>query len=171
MTGLCWRSREIAYALAYALTDTRPDAELLQAASTGKLATPEQVATQVVRMLGETKLPKPRILGFFREYFEYGGAIDVFKDEALNRNRVPEVLVSDTDRLIMHFYEQDNNALRELLTTNKSFVQFAIDSKTKKPTRMRARNLEPTSPTACRLTGSGFPSNRLPCPVPNEPAS
>jgi len=133
--------REIAYALAYALTDTRPDAELLQAASTGKLATPEQVATQVVRMLGEPKLPKPRILGFFREYFEYGGAIDVFKDEALNRNHVPEVLVSDTDRLILHFYEQDKNVLRELLTTNKSFVQFAIDSKTKKPTRMRARNL------------------------------
>ena len=133
--------REIAYALAYALTDTRPDAELLQAASTGKLATPEQVATQVVRMLGETQLPKPRILGFFREYFEYGGAIDVFKDEALNRNHVPEVLVSDTDRLIMHFYEQDKHVLRELLTTNKSFIQFAIDSKTKKPTRMRARNL------------------------------
>ena len=133
--------REIAYALAYALTDTRPDAELLQAASTGKLATPEQVATQVVRMLGETKLPKPRILGFFREYFEYGGAIDIFKDEVLNRNHAPEVLVSDTDRLIMHFYEQDKHALRELLTTNKSFVQFAIDSKTKKPTRMRARNL------------------------------
>ena len=133
--------REIAYALAYALTDTRPDAELLQAASTGKLATPEQVATQVVRMLGETKLPKPRILGFFREYFEYGGAIDVFKDEALNRNHVPEVLVSDTDRLILHFYEQDKDVLRELLTTNKSFVQYGIDSKTKKPTRAQARNL------------------------------
>ena len=133
--------REIAYALAYALTDTRPDAELLQAASTGKLATPEQVATQVVRMLGETQLPKPRILGFFREYFEYGGAIDVFKDEALNRNHVPEVLVSDTDRLIMHFYEQDKHVLRELLTTNKSFVQFAIDSKTKKPTRALVKNL------------------------------
>ena len=26
----------------------------------------------------------------------------------------------------MHFYEQDKHALRELLTTNKSFVQFAI---------------------------------------------
>ena len=133
--------REIAYALAYALTDTRPDAELLKAASTGKLATNEEVAAQIRRMLEDPKLQKPRILGFFREYFEYGGAIDVFKDEALNRNHVPEVLVSDTDRLIMHFYEQDKNVLRELLTTNKSFVQFAIDSKTKKPTRAQARNL------------------------------
>ena len=68
MTGL-FGAREIAYALAYALTDTRPDAELLQAASTGKLATLEQVATQVARMLGETKLPKPRILGFSSQVF------------------------------------------------------------------------------------------------------
>jgi hypothetical protein len=133
--------REIAYALAYALTDTRPDAELLKAASTGKLATNEEVAAQIRRMLEEPKLQKPRILGFFREYFEYGGAIDVFKDEALNRNHVPEVLVSDTDRLILHFYEQDKDVLRELLTTNKSFVQYGINSKTKKPTRAQARNL------------------------------
>jgi hypothetical protein len=132
--------REIAYALAYALTDARPDAELLKAASTGKLG-PEEVSAQVHRMLGDAQLQKPRILGFFREYFEYGRAIDVFKDEALNRNHVPEVLVSDTDRLILHFYEQDKDVLRELLTTNKSFVQFAIDSKTKKPTRAQARNL------------------------------
>jgi len=133
--------REIAYALAYALTDTRPDAELLKAASTGKLATNEEVAAQIRRMLEDPKLQKPRILGFFREYFEYGGAIDVFKDEALNRNHVPEVLVSDTDRLILHFYEQDKDVLRELLTTNKSFVQYGINSKTKKPTRAQARNL------------------------------
>ncbi|MFP6872769.1 MAG: DUF1592 domain-containing protein [Verrucomicrobiales bacterium] len=133
--------REIAYALAYALTDTRPDAELLKAASTGKLETPEQVAAQVRRMLANPKLQKPRILGFFREYFEYGGAADVFKDETLNRNHVPEVLVSDTDRLIMHFYEQDKNVLRELLTTSKSFVQYGIDSKTRKPTKASARNL------------------------------
>ena len=133
--------REIAYALAYALTDTRPDAELLKAASTGKLATNEEVAAQIRRMLEDPKLQKPRILGFFREYFEYGGAIDVFKDEALNRNHVPEVLVSDTDRLILHFYEQDKDVLRELLTTNKSFVQYGINSKTKNPTRAQARNL------------------------------
>ena len=133
--------REIAYSLAYALTDTRPDATLLKAASAGQLDTHEEVDAQVRRMLEDPKLRKPRILGFFREYFEYGGAIDIFKDEALNRNHVPEVLVSDTDRLILHFYEQDKNVLRELLTTNKSFVQYGIDSKTKKPTRAQAKNL------------------------------
>ena len=133
--------REIAYALAYALTDTRPDAQLLKAASSGKLTTSDEVTAQVRRMLEDPKLQKPRILGFFREYFEYGGAADVFKDVALNRNHVPEVLVSDTDQLIMHIYQQDKNVLRELLTTSKSFVQYGIDSKTRKPRRASARNL------------------------------
>lgn len=41
----------------------------------------------------------------------------------------------------MHIYEQDKNVLRELLTTNRSFVQYGIDSKTKKPARAPARNL------------------------------
>ena len=133
--------REIAYALAYALTDARPDKELLKAAETGKLITRGQVQAHAERILADDKIGKPRILGFFREYFEYGGAPDVFKDAALNRNHVPEVLVSDTDQLIMYFYEKDKNVLRELLTTNKSFVQYGIDSKTKKPIRARARNL------------------------------
>ena len=133
--------REIAYALAYALADTRPDDQLLKAAASGKLAARDDVEAQVRRMLADSRLKKPRLLGFFREYFEYGGAVDVFKDLALNRNHVPGVLVSDTDRLIMHIYEQDKNVLRELLTTNRSFVQYGIDSKTKKPARAPARNL------------------------------
>ena len=51
----------------------------------------------------------------------------MFKDEALFRSHAPEVLVSDTDRLIMHFYEQDKEVLKELLTTSKSFVQYRED--------------------------------------------
>lgn len=133
--------RELAFAIAYSLTDTRADESLLKAADDGKLATREEVAAHVQRILADDKIAKPRILGFFREYFEYGGAVDVFKDIALNRNHSPEVLVSDTDRLIMHIYDQDNEVLRELLTTNKSFVQFAIDSKTRQPKKAQATNL------------------------------
>jgi hypothetical protein len=133
--------RELAFAIAYSLTDTRPDDALLKAADDGKLTTREEVETQVERILGDAKIAKPRILGFFREYFEYGGAIDVFKDVALNRNHAPEVLVSDTDQLIMHIYQRDKNVLRELLTTNKSFVQHKIDSKTKKSARAHSRQL------------------------------
>ena len=149
--------REIAYALAYALTDARPDKELLKAAETGKLITRGQVQAHAERILADDKIGKPRILGFFREYFEYGGAPDVFKDAALNRNHVPEVLVSDTDQLIMYFYEKDKNVLRELLTTNKNFVQYGIDSKTKKPIRARARNLGAHLAYSCLLYTSPSP--------------
>ena len=70
--------REMAFSIAYGLTDRRPDEALLKAADEGKLATREDVEAQVQRILADDKIAKPRILGFFREYFEYGGAVDVF---------------------------------------------------------------------------------------------
>lgn len=113
-------NREIAYALAYSLTDARPDQQLLKA----DLSTDAAIRAQIERILADEKIAKPRILGFFREYFDYGGAVDVFKDEALFRSHSPETLVADTDRLILYFYERDRDVLRELLTTNLSFVQY-----------------------------------------------
>ena len=119
--------RELAYAIAYALTDRHPDGILLKAAGEQKLATREEVAAQVSRILNNKKIDKPRILSFFREYFEYVHAADVFKDKELFRSHAPRVLVRDTDQLIMYLYEQDKDVLRELLTTRKSFVQYGID--------------------------------------------
>ena len=121
--------RELAYAIAYALTDAPPDDELLKAADDGALATRDEVQEHVDRILIDPKINKPRILGFFREYFEYGGAEDVFKDAELFRSHAAVVLVRDTDHLVMHLYEQDKDVLRELLTTQKSFVQYDIDGK------------------------------------------
>ena len=142
--------RELAFAISYSLTDTRPDEQLLasfngepQASASGDERSRLQLAVkqEVERILEDDKIAKPRILGFFREYFEYGGAVDVFKDIALNRNHAPDVLVSDTDQLVMHIYHQDKNVLRELLTTNRSFVQHTIDPKTKTPKKAEAGNL------------------------------
>lgn len=125
--------RELAFAIAYALTDARPDQELLKAAENGELAAREQVRGQVERILNNAKIEKPRILGFFREYFEYGQAEDVFKDPELFRSHAASVLVRDTDHLVMHIYEQDKDVLRELLTTQESFVEY--DLRNGKPVR------------------------------------
>ena len=73
--------------------------------------------------------PKPRILKFFREYFEYDGALDIFKDAILNVEHDPAVLVNDTDHLIKYILKQDKDVLKELLTTNKVFVNYKIHSK------------------------------------------
>lgn len=126
--------REIAFALAYALTDRRPDSWLLTLADKHELATDVQVAAAVQRMLEDPKLEKPRILRFFREYFQYAQAEEVFKDEKVYSEHDARVLVEDTDRLVQWILQQDKDVLLQLLTTNKSFVAYktAADTKQKR---------------------------------------
>lgn len=131
--------REVAFSLAYALTDRRPDGALLKAAEEGKLATAGQVREQVDRLLTEPKIAKPRILDFFHEYFGYDAAPEVFKDADLFPQHNAKVLVQDTDFLVLHLYERDRDVLRELLTTNLSFVNYAIDSQKKTPRRAEGK--------------------------------
>jgi len=124
--------REIAFALAYGLTDKRPDAELLTAAATGALDTDEGVAKQARRLLDNSKIEKPRILRFFREYFGYDAATEVFKNDKDNPEHDARILIEDTDHLVRYILEQDKDVLRELLTTNKSFVAYKTAADTKK---------------------------------------
>lgn len=67
-------SRALARAIAFALTDTVPDERLATAAIEGRLATREQVESQVWRILDDASIAKPRLLRFFREYFGYAAA-------------------------------------------------------------------------------------------------
>ena len=75
-------SREIAYALSYSL-DNQPIREFLDASSQGDLSTSKQVAELVAKRLKDDSLlqdKNPRIIQFFREYFNYPYAREVFKD-------------------------------------------------------------------------------------------
>jgi len=135
--------REIAYAISFALNDEPPDAALLKAVEANKLSTREDVQREVERILVEKKYAKPRIMRFFDEYFEYPAAIDVFKDVSRGQWR-PEVLVSDTRLLIASILDKDRNVLKELLTTNKSFVNYRIDSQ--KGTAIPAREVKKKEP-------------------------
>lgn len=119
---------ELAVAIAYALTDRRPDATLLAAARNGKLATRQDVDREVRRLLADATTDKPRILRFFHEYFEYDDAVEVFKDPAdvkaagIFGRYSPQSLVHDTDRLVLAVLKQDRDVLKQLLTTSQSFV-------------------------------------------------
>ncbi len=124
--------REIAFALAFALTDKRPENWLLEAADKGKLDTRAGVAATVRKMLDNPKLDKPRILRFFREYFQYDQATRIFKDKKDNGDHDPRMLVEDTDRLVEYILEQDKDVLAELLTTSKSFVAYKVADDLKK---------------------------------------
>ena len=124
--------RETAFAISYALTDSPPDDRLLKLAEEGGLDTEEDIASEVKRMLDDDKLKKPRILRFFREYFGYPAAADVFKETDEFPAFKVEGLVNDTDLLVMHILEQDRNVLKELLTTNLSFTHHSGSDEAKK---------------------------------------
>ncbi|QDU92685.1 hypothetical protein Pla8534_04330 [Lignipirellula cremea] len=115
--------QEIAMAISYALTEDRPHRynlfPLEQAAAAGNLATREQTA-EAVRQLLELPLDKtPRVLGFFDEYFDYEKAEGVFKEKSSFAGN----LVADTRALIRHLVEQDQNVLKELLTTRLAVIR------------------------------------------------
>jgi len=123
----------LAFSIAYALTDQRPDEELLAAARSGRLRTREDVAREVARILDDDAIEKPRILRFFHEFFGYHRAPQVFKDEArfgrqYDRGKVPEQLVQDADTLVLHILAQDRDVLAELLTTEEYFVLHPGDN-------------------------------------------
>jgi hypothetical protein len=134
--------REIAYALAYALTDKRPDAKLLADAIEGKLDTKEGVAAAARSLLDDAKTPKPRIMRFFREYFGYDKAKEVFQEDKANPDHDARILVEDTDRLIEYILEQDRDVLRELLTTNKAFVAYKTAADTKRKRQQEIAKFE-----------------------------
>ena len=118
--------RETAMAISLALS-TKRDPGLLSAATEGKLTTREEVAASVRRILDDPKISKPLVMGFFREYFDYYRAPEVFKDplpDYLPRRGVhynPRRHVEDTDLLILRILGRDRDVLKELLTTKESF--------------------------------------------------
>lgn len=120
---------ELARAIAYALTDRAPDAELVRAAESGKLQSADDVRREVTRILADPKIPRERILPFFREYFGYPAAIDLFKDPSVLKaagigGYWPETLVADTDRLVLTVLQKDRQVLKELLTTRSGYVHI-----------------------------------------------
>jgi hypothetical protein len=110
----------------------------------GRLETKADVEKAVRKMLGERQnnmspnhnrptSGNPRILQFFREFFGYHKAPDVFKDtdkfakidgfKQFNKGTASQ-LRYDTDTLILHILQEDKNVLHELLTTNKVYASY-----------------------------------------------
>jgi mono/diheme cytochrome c family protein len=143
--------RDASYALAYALTDSSPDAELVQAVAEGRLSTREDYEREVRRMvkkrdvwtiidegvqaanLNASVTNQPiRKLRFFREFFGYPKAMSVFKDDfrfgagphepALSR------LVDEADLLVEDVLAQDQDVFETLLTTDRFYVYHNGDS-------------------------------------------
>lgn len=129
-------SDELAYSLAFALTDHPPSRNrfISEALDAGELNTKEDVSRLVSRMLDEQlttghwdRKDLPRIMRFFDEFFGFHRAGTVFKDNDRKRaEKIPQwntdMLIHDARMLIEHVLKRDENVISELLTTNQYFV-------------------------------------------------
>jgi hypothetical protein len=161
--------QEIARSVSLALLDRR-DALLTQAADKGELATPEQIAAHIERIMSDPKRDLAGVWRFFREYFEYHKAVDVFKDKPKTFVHEPRTLVSDTDRLVKHIVSEDRDVFRQLLTTRLSFVNY--HTKENKQTRQQepvpAVTLNPHNNKGQTGVESVYGLDRFPQPQPAE---
>lgn len=155
--------RDASYAIALALTDSSPDAELVKAAQTGQLNTREDYRREVQRLLAKrdqyyvideavqriqltasiTNLPI-RKLRFFREFFGYPQMLPIFKDNKRfggNYDNSKGRLVGEADRLVEHILKQDKSVIDELLTTDKFYVFHSGDNEAMTAASERIRTI------------------------------
>ena len=127
------KNHELALAINAAFSYIPPDAALTAALHNGQLKTRDDVKREVTRILNDDRIRKPRILQFFREFFDYDRAGTVCKDtKALVRAggqpnsyyRTMFAMTASTDRLIELILAEDKNVLSELLTTDR--VVFSV---------------------------------------------
>ena len=143
--------RNASYALAYALTDAAPDKELVSAVREGRLQSRKDYEREIRRILkgrqqwyvidenvqamnlnaSVTNQPI-RKLRFFREFFGYPKAQDVFKDDsrfgAGRHEQAVSRLIDEADMLVEYVLEKDERVFEELLTTDKFYVYHSGDN-------------------------------------------
>lgn len=121
---------ELGLALNHALSYIKPDQQLRNAITEGRMRTREDVKREISRMLDDDSIRKPRVLRFFQDYFDHDLAGYICKDTAAlaktgikskgeTHFRAMFGAKASTDRLIELILKEDKNVLKELLTTQK----------------------------------------------------
>ena len=142
--------REASFAIAYALTERGPDDTLIKAASSGRLETKEDYNREVQRLLSVksgSQAIAPRLhtrskgpfrttqlvkLRFFRDFFGYSKAFQVFKDdkrfEGGKHDAAIRMLLNDADLMVEKILEKDKDVFNELLTTEQFYLYHNGDN-------------------------------------------
>lgn len=121
---------ELGLALNHALRYIKPDDDLRTAIVQGRMRTKADVRREAARMLADDSIRKPRVLQFFRDYFDYDLAGSICKDsKSLAKTGVRNQGTShysamfdataSTDRLIELILQKDQDVFRQLLTTTQ----------------------------------------------------
>ena len=121
---------ELGLAVNHALRYIKPDEELRKAITEGRMRTRADVKREVERMLDDESIRKPRVIRFFRDYFDYDLGGYICKDTkaladtgASTRGQTYYRAMFDaaasTDRLVELILQEDKDVLKQLLTTDK----------------------------------------------------
>ena len=121
---------ELGLAVNHALRYIKPDDQLRKAIVEGRLRTRSDVKREVERMLADDSNRKPRILRFFRDYFDFDLGGYICKDsKALASTGVRPKgqahyramfdATASTDRLVELILKEDREVFRQLLTTDR----------------------------------------------------
>ncbi len=121
---------ELGLAVNHALRYIKPDEELREAIVDERMRTKADVRREVDRMLADDSIRKPRVLQFFRDYFDYdrGGYIckdtKALADTGVNTRgtshyRAMFDATASTERLIELILQEDKDVFKQLLTTDK----------------------------------------------------
>jgi len=126
--GYALDSYELATELAYALTGSTPDAELLQAAERGELATAAQVEAQASRLF-ETARGRAQLVRFVEEWLDVERLASVPKDAALFPEfdaAVRAAMAHEIERFVAHVAFDGAGTLAALLTVPLVFVDQTL---------------------------------------------
>ena len=124
------RDWELGMAVNHALRYIKPDEELRKAIVEGRMRARADVKREVERILADDSIRKPRVLRFFRDYFDYDRGGYICKDAkalaatVVNANgqahyRAMFDATASTDRLIELILQEDKDVFKQLLTTDK----------------------------------------------------
>ena len=118
---------EYAYAVGLALNRIGPTPPMVDALLDydGK---EREVLKEVIRPWLEHENADLRILRFMAEYFEYGSAAFVFKDEIHHRRYRPEWIIEDAEEFVSRIVKRDQDVLKELLTSSEFSVRGAFNN-------------------------------------------
>lgn len=114
---------EIASKLSYALSNTMPDAELLAAASQGRIGTRSSVERQAWRLL-ETPPARDALDGFFAQWMRFDRLLNSVKDRNRFRDYNQQVAESmaEESRLLFNYLVWNDIDFRQFFAADYTFV-------------------------------------------------
>lgn len=121
---------EVASRLAFYIWKSTPDDKLLDAAETGQLSTPAQVAAQARRML-EDKRAKGAMINFFTHWLELDKLDDINKDKttfSTFSSQLAKDMKTETTRFVEEVMLRGDGKLSTLLSANWSMVNKRLAS-------------------------------------------